>query len=205
MYHGHNHQRPCKSTDHQRQPSSSSQPSSPVDAAPPQDASGTAASTPTAPTTTITTHSSSLSARRSARSPEFERKLEQMALPLAPLVQMTTGDVHPAFPSTLLHYWLLTDDQLESLAHFYHQRTPSVWTGQYPCPVRWRAGLTLEEKRRKMGRFIGLRGCESPTTNADTDIVLAESAEDLVDEARRRAVLEDDGDEALKRKFGFYH
>jgi len=85
-----------------------------------------------------------------------------MELRLAPLVRLTTGKVHPAFPSTLLNFWLLTSDQLDELAHFYHQRTPSVYSSQYPCPVIWEKGLTLEEKRRKIGRFIGLRGCESP-------------------------------------------
>lgn len=28
--------------------------------------------------------------------------------------------------------------------------------------MNWREGLTIEEKRRKLGNFIGLRGCESP-------------------------------------------
>jgi len=92
----------------------------------------------------------------------LEEKLKQMELRLAPLVRLTTGKVHPAFPSTLLNFWLLTSDQLDELAHFYHQRTPSVYSSQYPCPVIWEKGLTLEEKRRKIGRFIGLRGCESP-------------------------------------------
>lgn len=53
---------------------------------------------------------------------------------------------------------------MDDLAHFYHQRTPSVYTQHYPCPVdkEWRCDATLEEKRRRIGRFIGLRGCESP-------------------------------------------
>ncbi|KAL8387660.1 hypothetical protein RB595_009757 [Gaeumannomyces hyphopodioides] len=202
MYHGHNQNRQCKSTGHQRQPSS--QPSSPVEAQTAQDPSSTAAAVAATSCTTTTTSTStstittttSMSERRSAGNPALARKLEQMALPLAPLVQMTTGHVHPAFPGTLLHFWLLTDAQLESLAHFYHQRTPSVWTAQYPCPVRWGPHLTLEEKRRKMGMFIGLRGCESP--------IVPTAAEDLLDEARRHAAVEDDADDALRRKFGFY-
>lgn len=101
--------------------------------------------------------------RRLACNPELVRKLEQMALPLSPLVQLTTGTVHQYFPRTVLQFWLLTDTQLEALAHFYHQRTPSPWTLQYPCPIEWNSNLPLEEKRRMMGRFIGLRGCESPS------------------------------------------
>ncbi|KAH7416939.1 hypothetical protein BKA64DRAFT_283340 [Cadophora sp. MPI-SDFR-AT-0126] len=94
--------------------------------------------------------------------PAFDAKIKQMALPLAPLVRLTTGEVHPIFPSTLLSFWLLTSEQCDELAHFYHQRTPSIYTAHYPCPVQWRADATLEEKRRRTGRFIGLRGCESP-------------------------------------------
>ncbi|EKD20723.1 beta-xylosidase [Drepanopeziza brunnea f. sp. 'multigermtubi' MB_m1] len=101
---------------------------------------------------------------QSARSqnPALEAKIRQMALPLAPLVRLTTGDVHPIFPSTLLNFWLLTSEQCDELAHFYHQRTPSAYTRHYPCPVEWKTDATLDEKRRRIGRFIGLRGCESP-------------------------------------------
>jgi hypothetical protein len=90
-----------------------------------------------------------------------------MALPLAPLVRLTTGDIHPAFPLTLLNFWLLTSEQLDDLAHFYHQRTPSEWSGHYPCPVTWEKVLTLEQKRRRIGRFIGLNGCESPVKSEE--------------------------------------
>src|SRR4051812_20968655 len=92
----------------------------------------------------------------------LHERIERLALSLAPLVRLTTGDIHPAFPKTLLHYHLLTDTQLEELAHFYHQRTPACWTMLYPKPMVWRAGLTIDEKRRKFGKFIGLRGCDPP-------------------------------------------
>ncbi|KAK4227206.1 hypothetical protein QBC38DRAFT_478228 [Podospora fimiseda] len=105
---------------------------------------------------------STLSRRRAALSPEFQAKLTQMSLRLAPLVQLTSGQIHPHFPQSLLCFWLLTESQLDSLAHFYHQRTPCEWTRHYPCPVYWPSGLTLEEKRRKLGKFIGLRGCDTP-------------------------------------------
>jgi hypothetical protein len=62
----------------------------------------------------------------------------------------------------MLHYWLLSESDLDNLARFYHQVTPSIWTDQYPEKMRWRADLTLNEKRREWGKFIGLRGCESP-------------------------------------------
>lgn len=119
-----------------------------------------------------------------------------MALPLAPLVQLTTGEVHPAFPSTLLNFWLLTDAELESLAHFYHQRSPSEWTYQYPCPIQWDSGLTLQEKRRKIGKFIGLKGCETP--------IAIKTEEELMEDARRQRMAEEDG--TLRRKItDHYH
>ncbi|UKZ46588.1 hypothetical protein TrVGV298_000793 [Trichoderma virens] len=117
--------------------------------------------------------------RRLAKNPELAHKLHQMALPLSPLVQLTTGAVHPHFPRTVLQFWLLTDAQLESLAQFYHQRTPSPLVSAAP----------LEEKRRKMGRFIGLRGCESPT-------IVLKSEEQIARDASRNAADED----ALRRK-----
>lgn len=107
------------------------------------------------------TNSDNLGARRTGRNPALDTKLRQMALPLAPLVQLTSGQVHPAFPTTLLNFWLLTDEQLDEIAHFYHQRTPCQWTRHYPCPITWSEGLSIEEKRRKIGKFIGLKGVGS--------------------------------------------
>ncbi|KAK3996826.1 hypothetical protein QBC44DRAFT_400552 [Cladorrhinum sp. PSN332] len=121
--------------------------------------------TPTFPPLTPSGQST-FSRRRAALSPEFQAKLSQMSLRLAPLVQLTSGQIHPAFPQSLLSFWLLTESQLDSLARFYHQRTPCEWTRHYPCPVYWPSGLTLEEKRRKLGKFIGLRGCDTPVTAA---------------------------------------
>lgn len=115
--------------------------------------------------------------RKIAKNPEFAKKLDQMRLNLSPLVQITTGYIHPAFPRTVLQFWLLTDYQLEELAHFYHQRTPSHLTGQYPCPVNWNSSLPIEDKRRKIGRFIGLRGCDSP--------IWLKTEEEIAEEARR--------------------
>ncbi|CAK7239677.1 MAG: hypothetical protein STHCBS139747_001112 [Sporothrix thermara] len=106
---------------------------------------------------------SSLAARRMARRPALEAKLQHMAQTLQPLVHAATGDVHPYFPLTIVQFWLLSDEQLDALASFYHQRTPHALKQCYPCPVSWpRRGLTLEDKRRKFARFIGLRGCETP-------------------------------------------
>ncbi|KAK0737605.1 hypothetical protein B0T21DRAFT_439528 [Apiosordaria backusii] len=153
-----------------------------------------------------TTPQSTLSSRRSHLSPSFQAKLHQMALQLAPLVQLTTGLIHPSFPSTLLNFWLLTESQLDELAHFYHQRTPSVYTSQYPCPVYWPSeGMTIEDKRRKLGRFIGLRGCESPVRTDEGEGEVNEEVQEMMgwdeqrirEEIRRR--LEKEREEELAR------
>ncbi|KAG4433549.1 hypothetical protein IFR05_010974 [Cadophora sp. M221] len=120
------------------------------------------------------------------RNPALDAKIRQMALPLAPLVRLTTGEVHPVFPSTLLNFWLLTSEQCDELAHFYHQRTPCVYTTHYPCPVVWRTDALLEEKRRRIGRFIGLRGCESPVR-----LLTEEEIQRRVQEERERAIEEE--------------
>lgn len=127
------------------------------------------------------------------KNPALTAKIEQMALPLVPLVRLTTGEIHPYFPCTLLNFWLLTSDQLDELAHFYHQRTPSIWSSHYPCPVTWGRNLTTEEKRRKIGRFIGLRGCDSPF-----------KAEEMIREAMQRRIREEEEQELFQRKGRWY-
>ncbi|KAK0383148.1 hypothetical protein NLU13_9061 [Sarocladium strictum] len=123
--------------------------------------------------------------RRLHRNTAFQAKLAQMRIRLSPIVQISTGAVHPAFPKTLLNFWLLTEEQLDSLALFYHQRYPNEFTMSYPCPVEWPAtGLTIADKRRKMGRFIGLRGCESP--------VVIKTEEEIWEEVRRNAAIEEE-------------
>jgi hypothetical protein len=127
------------------------------------------------------------------QNPDLQAKIAQMALPLAPLVRITSGEVHPYFPATLLNFWLLNNEQLDELAHFYHQRTPSDTSAHYPCPVIWGKGLSLEEKRRKIGRFIGLRGCESPV----------KTQEQIMQEVRERGRIEEQEELFWKRKGRF--
>lgn len=160
------------------------------------------------------TRKTAFGTRRAASNPALQSKLAEMSLRLSPLVQITTGNVHPAFPRNLLAFWLLTEEQLDSLAHFYHQRTPCQWTWQYPCPVPWPAswrtsgGLTIEQKRRKLGRFIGLRGCETPIGElVDPEVAgaVGRTEEEIWEEAARAAGSHgEDGVEEIRRKMGWY-
>lgn len=105
------------------------------------------------------------------------RTLSHLRTPLHPLVSSVTGTQHPDFPRNLLAFHLLTNSQLDGLARHYHQVWPPVQeTFWYPIWVKgWvssspsvlQAGedaslVDLTTKRRRFGRFIGLRGCESP-------------------------------------------
>ncbi|KXX83094.1 hypothetical protein MMYC01_200509 [Madurella mycetomatis] len=165
--------------------------------------------TPRTATTAAVAATTAFSTRLAAKNPALHLKLSQMSLQLAPLVQLTTGAVHPDFPRTLLAFWLLTDAQLESLAHFYHQRTPCRWTAHYPCPVSWPAGLTLEEKRRRLGRFIGLRGCDTPVVDhligEDVARRMRRTEDEIAEDARRaRSRAATDEIDEVRRKMGWY-
>ena len=136
-----------------------------------------------------------------------KRRFAHLLRPLCPLLSIETGYPHPDFPKTMLHYHLLTDSQLDDLAHFYHQRTPSWYSMGYPMPVvtRWWApgnqeleegeidemedvrqilgGMDenrsdkvagTEEKRRRFGRFLGLRHCESSVGEGNMRIEMEE-------------------------------
>ncbi|RAL09258.1 uncharacterized protein BO97DRAFT_458412 [Aspergillus homomorphus CBS 101889] len=104
--------------------------------------------------------------------PTLEAITTHLRTKLYPLVSSTTGHEHPAFPRTLLAFHCLTHAQLDALARHFHQVYPPVAaTGFYPITVPpWvgtdrssgRGNVDLETKRRRFGRFIGLRGCESP-------------------------------------------
>ncbi|KAL2831840.1 hypothetical protein BDW59DRAFT_157797 [Aspergillus cavernicola] len=109
--------------------------------------------------------------------PTFKNTIAYFSHRLHPLVSVSTGLTHPDFPKTILSLHLLTEAQLNSLALHYHQVYPPMpETYQYPLPITpWMVangylrdmGGGVAMKRRRFGRFIGLRGCESPVGNAE--------------------------------------
>lgn len=166
-------------------------------------------------------------APKTRRNSALLRKISTLQLRLAPLVPLPSGPSHPAFPKTLMAFHLLTEDELDSIAHYYHQSTPGPWTDRYPSnmnwdkewlarpnpghlvasaadapasrrrPSQWRSGFTadlakvvedhqnptgaessdesniekyvrlsdrdrMRIKRRKVGKFVGLVGMETP-------------------------------------------
>lgn len=122
--------------------------------------------------------------RPRTRNPALAAKIAQMRLPLSPLVRLDDGRMHPWFPTSVLRYWLLTDEQCEALASFYHQRSPGPWSMHYPCPIKWNSHCSLEEKRRRIGQFIGLQGCDSP--------IKLKTEEEIAEDARRAVIEEEE-------------
>lgn len=55
--------------------------------------------------------------------------------------------------------------------------------------MQWRRGLRIDQKRRRLGLFIGLRGCESPTMmemgGREVEFLRERSEEEIWGEARR--------------------
>lgn len=95
--------------------------------------------------------------------------LDYNATPLQPLVSCDKGEQHAYFPRNLAEFHLLTGEQLDALAFFYHQRDPRVYQSDwYPCPIKpWlgaqnRASFDEETKRYFFGWFIGLYTPENP-------------------------------------------
>jgi hypothetical protein len=146
---------------------------------------------PTFPLQTTRTHNSTRSSPVNHSSiskrvnPVLQQKLAHMRLRLAPIYPLPQGNPHPSFPETILQYWLLTEDQIDLMASYYHQTSPTnQWHNQYPATMRWDSqflakpdhlrmsegeiaellndGERLGVKRRMLGRFIGLKGCETP-------------------------------------------
>lgn len=116
----------------------------------------------------------------SARNPELAEKISQMRLTIAPIVHVQTGQPGPNFPPMMLNLFLLTEAQLDQLAHFYSQSTPDVFTNQYPQTMDWSKSFLeinkslpencrlnelerVKVKMRMFARFIGMRGAETPS------------------------------------------
>lgn len=135
--------------------------------------------------------------------PFFSRVLSHLSHPLTPLVSVTTGMAHPLFPQSILAYHLLDSATLDALALYYHQVEPPVEESfEYPVRVpgwvnlatgtgvagnskmKTQVIVNLETKRRRFGRFIGLRGCESPTLDESMEEKMERVWEDGLRKAR---------------------
>jgi len=106
------------------------------------------------------------------KNPDFADKVSHLRLHLEPIYPLPWGLPHASFPKTLLQYHLLTENELDSMAHYYSQSTLNKFTFSYPVAMGWDKEFLEDKdvadtervaiKRRKFGKFIGLRGCETP-------------------------------------------
>ena len=114
----------------------------------------------------------------------------------------------------MLAYNLLTHEQCDALARHFDQVWPANEASyNYPVPIRpwigseFEAVMDLDTKRRRIGQFIGLRGCESPVYEAWEDMDLDMEGDDIngdvnvdidtLDETLKQ--MQGEWDEALKR------
>ncbi|KAH7033967.1 hypothetical protein B0J12DRAFT_582444 [Macrophomina phaseolina] len=96
--------------------------------------------------------------------PIFALMIQSLCRRIHPLLEVRTGDAHTKFPRTMLHYYLLTEKQLDSIAAYYSQAARDEYSGSYPRPIDWNnealAHMDDEErvstKRRPVGQFIGV-------------------------------------------------
>jgi hypothetical protein len=112
-----------------------------------------------------------------------------------------------------LQFHLLTHEELDNLARFYHQVVPAVReTNRYPGKIKAWVGeevvqVDLETKRRRWGRFVGLRGCESPVVErsdtggeVETQRETREEMEGRMEREWRRALERERDEEILREK-----
>jgi hypothetical protein len=147
----------------------------------------------------------------SCRNPEFLDKISQMRLIIAPIVHVQNGLPGPNFPPTMLNLFLLTEAQLDHLAHYYSQTTPDAFTHQYPQTMDWSKPFlekdsTLPEncklselervkiKMRMFARFIGMRGAETPKWEYERQV-------EILSNKIARSVEEEDEERSLRKVY----
>ncbi|CAI4216492.1 unnamed protein product [Parascedosporium putredinis] len=104
------------------------------------------------------------------------------------------GPGPPPLPRLFVNYWLLTEAELDDMATFTTSAAPGCderdallawfWRAEYAVPVPWEDGASLETKRRRFGRFIGLRGCESPLADWEDRSRMDIPGEDALNKAK---------------------
>jgi hypothetical protein len=91
------------------------------------------------------------------RSPALAEKIATMRLKICPIVSLIWGQPPDHFPGTMLQLWLLTEAQLDSMAHFYSQSTPDEFTSLYPRAMKWdKYFLSAEIPRDSMHKKSGI-------------------------------------------------
>nr|POE89093.1 hypothetical protein CFP56_78676 [Quercus suber] len=77
---------------------------------------------------------------------------------------MPSGPPHPAFPTTLLAFYLLSEAELDSMMSYYHQTTPGPWSLEYPCPINWDKDFLAKRSRPSSPLRVAEEDDETQTT-----------------------------------------
>ncbi|KEQ92039.1 hypothetical protein AUEXF2481DRAFT_91639 [Aureobasidium subglaciale EXF-2481] len=117
---------------------------------------------------------------------QLASKIAHLKLRLAPLVPLPAGSPHPDFPRTLLDYHLLTEEQLDGIASYYHQSTPGIWTYQYPACMNWDKEM-LAKRRASVAQHLR-RASQVESNQWWESLLAAEEAENAVVVKRRPSV-----------------
>ncbi|EME43932.1 hypothetical protein DOTSEDRAFT_34486 [Dothistroma septosporum NZE10] len=125
----------------------------------------------------------------------LEKKIATLQLRLAPLVPLPGGlPPHPDFPPTLMAFHLLTEDQLDSIAHYYHQSTPGPFTNNYPVSMNWdKEYLTRREPKTPTSQSAARERRHSKQLSQEENIWL-EDLMDTVEDLQAPAVKAQDGE-----------
>ena len=95
------------------------------------------------------------------RNSTLAKKITTLQLRLAPLVPLPTGPPHPAFPKTLMAFHLLTEEELDSIAHYYHQSTPGPWSNHYPANMNWDKDFLAKPTQSAVSKSVSKRHSRS--------------------------------------------
>lgn len=143
------------------------------------------------------------------RNPQLAEKISHMRLNIAPIVHVETGIPPAQFPSTMLELFLLTEPQLDEMARYYSQSTPSALTHCYPQTMNWdqpfpakpQDGESVPEdcrlsdyerlkvKMRMFARFIGMKGADTPKWEYERQMEILKARIDKSIIEEERAVL----------------
>jgi hypothetical protein len=91
----------------------------------------------------------------SNRNSALESKIKTLHLKNDPIVCVISSKPHPAHPNTMLEFCLLTEAQLDSMAHYYSQSVPSGYTNIYSRTMSWDRGflsVSREDQAANDGR-----------------------------------------------------
>jgi len=77
-------------------------------------------------------------------------------------------------------FHLLTEDQLDSIAHHYHQSTPGPWTNHYPAQMNWDKEFLSQQPTTTSSQSTGRRHSRC-LSQQETDFLtdLIKTVEDL--------------------------